>query len=163
MRKLFLGPVLFLYLSAALFAQSTALTGTVTDPTGAVIPNVSITIVNTETGVQRQTVSDTQGRYTMDQVMPGNYKLTAKSPGFADVSINNLKLLVNQPATLPVVFEKLGTTSETVSVEAGAAQVNTVDATLGNAISTQQITQLPSFARNVAALLQFEPGVTQNG
>jgi len=163
MRKLFLGPVLFLYLSAALFAQSTALTGTVTDPTGAVIPNVSITIVNTETGVQRQTVSDTQGRYTMDQVMPGNYKLTAKSPGFADVSINNLKLLVNQPATLPVVFEKLGTTSETVSVEAGAAQVNTVDATLGNAIRTQQITQLPSFARNVAALLQFEPGVTQNG
>jgi len=154
---------LALLLGSALLAQNSSLNGVVSDPTGAVIPNVAITLTNQDTGVQRAATSDGQGRYTFDSVLPGTYRITAKSPGFADAVINNIELLVNQPATVGVKFEKVGATSETVSVEASTTQVNTVDATLGNAIESHQIVELPSFARNVAALLTFQPGVNQAG
>ena len=150
-------------LTAGLFGQTASLSGTVSDPSGAVIPSAVVTVVNTETGLQREDKSDSQGRYTMDALPPGTYKLTAKAAGFADATVNSVRLFVNQPATVAVVFEKLGSTSTTVAVEAYAAQLNTQDASLGNAIVQQTIVELPSFARNVANLLQFQPGVTNFG
>src|SRR5260370_11534964 len=114
---------LSLFVVTGLFAQQTQLNGTVSDPTGAVIPNATITIVNVKTGAQREATADSQGRYTMAQLTPGTYKLTAKASGFADVIVNNVELLVNQPSSVPIVFEKLGSTTTTISVEAGAVQV----------------------------------------
>jgi len=163
MRTLFGALALSFLLAAGLLGQVTSLTGTVTDPSGAVIPNAAITIVNTQTGAQRSTTSDNQGRYTLDQLTPGSYKLTAKATGFTDVEISSIELLVNQPATVPISFAKVGTTSTVVSVEAAAALVNTSDASLGNAISTQAIVEMPMYARNVAGLLAFQPGVTSFG
>ena len=160
MRKLLVVFALSLFAAIGLFGQQTQLNGTVTDPTGAVIPNASITIANTETGAQRETASDNQGRYTMAQVTPGTYRLTAKAAGFADVVVNRLELLVNQPATVPIVFERVGPTTTTVTVEAAAQQVNTTDASLGNAIGATAITELPFFARNITNLLAAQPGVT---
>ncbi len=154
---------LSLLLAAGLFAQTTALNGTVTDPTGAVIPNAAITLVNTETGAQREAVSDPQGHYNVPQLAPGTYKLTAKVSGFSDAVINNIHLLVNEPATLPVVFEKVGSTETTVSVEAAATTINTVDASLGNVVTGHEIVELPSVARNVTQFLAFQPGVTLFG
>src|SRR6185369_11860001 len=107
MRKLLGVCSLALFVATGLFAQQTQLGGTVADPTGAVVPAASITIVNTETGSQRTTVSDGSGRYLMVQITPGPYKLTAKAPGFTDVVVNDLRLLVNQPATLDITFEKV--------------------------------------------------------
>ena len=143
-----------------LFAQTTSLTGTVSDPSGAVIPNATITIVDLATGTQRTVDADNQGRYTMQLVPPGTYKLTAKAPGFTDVVIEKVELLVSQPATVPITFAKLGTTTTTVQVEAAAAQVNTTDASLGNAINNNAIMEVPMFARNVTGLLAMQPGVT---
>src|SRR4051794_10235280 len=150
-------------LSMNLFGQTASLGGTVSDPTGAVIPNAVVTVVNTETGLQGEDKSDSAGRFTMEQLPPGTYKLTAKAAGFADMTVNNVRLFVNQPASVSVVFEKLGSTSTTVAVEAFAAQINAQDASIGNAIVQQTIVELPSFARNVANLLQFQPGVTSFG
>ena len=150
-------------LAVSLFGQTTSITGTVADPSGAVIPNASVTITNTATGAQRTTVADSQGRYTISQVTPGTYRLVAKASGFADAAIANLELLVNQPATVPITFEKVGSTMQTVEVEAAAEQVNTTDASIGNAISSQAIIEMPMFARNVAGLLAFQPGVTSFG
>lgn len=152
-----------LFAAAGLFAQTTSLTGTVTDPTGAVIPSASITIVNAQTGAQREVMSDNQGRYTIQQITPGTYQLTAKATGFADEVINNVELLVNQPATIPITFEKVRATATSVQVEAAAVQVNTTDASLGNAINNQAIIEMPMYARNVAGLLAFQPGVTSFG
>jgi hypothetical protein len=163
MQKLFWVLGVSLLVSTALFGQTTSLTGTVTDPSGAVIPSATISIANVQTGAQRDVTSDNQGRYTIPQLTPGTYKVTAKAPGFSDVIINNLELLVNQPATVPIVFEKVGTTTTTVTVEAATAQVNTTDASLGNAISTQAIIEMPMYARSVAGLLAFQPGVTSFG
>jgi len=151
---------LFLLSSATLLAQTTSVTGTVTDPSASVVPSASITLASVDTGAQRVTASDSQGRYTITQVPPGKYKITAKAAGFAEAVINDVELLVNQPATIDVKFEKLGSTTETVQVEATAVAVNTTDASLGNAINNNVVIQMPSFARNVVGLLAFQPGVT---
>ena len=150
-------------LSCSLYAQNSAMNGTVSDPSGSVVPNASLTLVNTQTGTQRSVLSDSQGRYTFDAVMPGIYRLQVKAAGFAEIELEKIEVLVNQPITIPVKFEKVGSTSETISVEAGTVLVNTVDATLGNAISSSQIIEMPSFARNVATLLTFQPGVNSSG
>jgi hypothetical protein len=150
----------FFILAMSLFAQTTSLNGTVTDPTGASIPNAAITIADVQTGNQRATTSDSQGRYTMPQLTPGTYKLTAKAAGFADVVINEVELQVNEPATVALVFQKLGATSTTITVESAATQVNTTDASLGNVISNQAIVELPMYARNIVGLLAAQPGVT---
>ncbi len=149
-----------LFLGTALFGQTSSLTGTVTDPSGAVIPNATISIVETQTGAQREGKADSQGRYTLQQLTPGTYKLTAKATGFSDVVMNNVELQVNQPATVNITFEKVGATTTTVQVEAQAIQVNTTDASLGNVITTQQIVELPMYARNIIGLLASQPGVT---
>jgi hypothetical protein len=163
MLKSFCWLATFLCFSALLFGQTTSLTGTVADPSGAVIPGAAISIVNIETGTPRDAVSDAQGRYTMAQVTPGTYKLSAKAAGFADVVIDKVELLVNQPATRAITFEKVGSTITTIEVAGAAAQVNTTDASLGNAVSGSAIVELPFFARNVVNLLQFQPGVTSTG
>jgi hypothetical protein len=163
MQKLLWALPLALLIATAAFGQTTSLTGTVTDPSGAVVPSANITIENTTTGAQRDAKSDAQGRYSLQQLTPGTYRLTAKASGFSDVIINTVELLVNQPSTVDIVFAKVGTTTQTVTVEAAAVQVNTTDASLGNAINTQAIIEMPMFARNVAGLLAFQPGVTSFG
>jgi len=84
----------------SLFGQAhTALSGTVNDPSMAVVPGARIILTNTLTGAQRQETSDSAGRYSFQQVPPGKYKVPASAEGFADVLINDLELLVNSPAT----------------------------------------------------------------
>jgi hypothetical protein len=148
-----------LFLAGIALGQTTTLTGTVTDPTGAVVAGAKISIVSSENGTQRETVSDKDGGYTFAQVSPGTYALTAKAPGLSDVVINRIPLLVSQPSTVEIKFEKVGATSTAVAVEASAVQVNTTDASMGNAIGTTAIVELPFYARNVANLLQYQPGV----
>jgi hypothetical protein len=164
MRKPALPLVFALLWSALAFSQGlSSLSGTVADPSGAVIPNATITIENSANNVKRDTVSDSQGRYSFAQVQPGTYRLTAKSPGFADVAVNEIRLLVNTPSTLNVTFEKVGAVATTVEVSGTSTLVNTQDASLGNAIGDKPITQLPFEARNVVGLLSLQPGVTYIG
>ncbi|BDC52579.1 hypothetical protein F183_A48940 [Bryobacterales bacterium F-183] len=143
-----------------LLAQTSSVSGTVTDPSGAVIPDATLELDNAATGLHRETKSDSQGRYSFVQVAPGMYKLTAKASGFSDVTVNEVRLLVATPSTLNVVFEKVGQTQTTISVSAEGTQVNTSDASLGNAIGDRPIIQLPLNARNVVGLLAIQPGVT---
>ncbi len=161
MRHLPVVALVFACLTLALFGQAfSSLSGTVTDPSDGIVPGATITIVNNETGAQRKTETDAQGRYNFAQVVPGTYRLTAQATGFGDISIRAVQLLVNSPLTVNVKFEKIGAVAETVMVEAAAQQLNTTDAALGNAVGTQAILELPFFARNVVNLLQLQPGVT---
>ncbi|MCS7025617.1 MAG: carboxypeptidase-like regulatory domain-containing protein [Bryobacteraceae bacterium] len=153
-----------LVFAASLRAQTlTSLTGLVTDPTGAAIPDATITITNTGTNQVREVKSDAAGRYFFPQVIPGEYRLLAKKEGFSDVSIQGIRLLVNTPATVNVAFEKVGQVATTVEVSAEAVQVNTTDATLGNSFGTKPILQLPFEGRNVAKILSLQAGVSWVG
>ena len=164
MRITRLSVLLLILLTPLLFGQAfTSLIGVVTDPSGAVVPGATITIVNTQTGAQRETVSNDAGAYTFSQITPGTWQLTAKKAGFTSVEIKDIQLQVNTPGTLNVKFEKVGGVAETVTVTASAALVNTTDASLGNAIAGSTILQLPSYVRNITNLLLLQPGVTDGG
>ena len=152
------------FASAVLLGQSlTSVSGVVTNPSGGVIPGAAVAVENTSTGAQRNATSDAAGRYAFLQLQPGPYRIHARASGFGDVVINDLQLMVNSPATVNIEFAKIGSVAEAVTVSADAAQVNTTDASLGNAVSTRPIVQLPLFARNVVALLALQPGVTYFG
>jgi hypothetical protein len=164
MRNMFLSALLLVVLTPILFGQATSsLTGVVTDPTGGVVPGATVSIVNPQTGTQRETVSNDAGAYTFSQVPPGTYQLTAKKTGFNAIEIKDVQLPVNTPVTINIKFEKVGGVTETVTVTASAQQVNTTDATLGNAITGLAIIQLPSYLRNITGLLLLQPGVTDGG
>jgi Carboxypeptidase regulatory-like domain len=152
----------FLVVSVSAFAQSTALRGIITDPQGAVIPTAAVTLTNASTGFHRETVTNPQGEYQFLQVVPGTYRLTADKIGFNPITRTDVQLLVNTTATLDLRLE-LGRTAETVNVSAQTSAINTVDASVGNAFSEQQVRELPLETRNVVQLLSLQPGVTTNG
>lgn len=155
---------LALGLAITAFGQSlSSVGGTVKDPSGAVVPVAKIQLVNTATGAQRAEVSDSQGRYRFSQVQPGTYRISAQAPGFSEIIINDLQLLVNTPATVDLAFEKIGTVASAISVQSEVAQINTEDASIGNAVGGKVITELPFESRNVVGLLAIQPGVTYLG
>ena len=155
--------VFFLF-SVSLFGQNlSSVNGLVTDPSGAVIAGASLELRNLSTQAVRRVTSDTEGRYNIPQVQPGKYQLVAKASGFADIQVNNVILEVNVPATINIAFEKVGSVAETISISAESIQVNTTDASIGNVIQHQAIVELPLFARNVAQLLSYQPGVNELG
>jgi hypothetical protein len=140
-----------------------SLSGTVSDSSGAVIAAARIELANTETGAQRETLSDDQGRYSFAQMQPGTYKLTAQAVGFTPEILTGVRLLVNTPANADVQLKVGPAVATSVAVTADATQVNTEDASLGNAIGGQVITQLPFESRNVVGLLAIQPGVVYLG
>ncbi len=142
--------------------SSTSLNGNVTDPSGAAVSGAAVEIVSLDTGAKRTTVTDTVGLYTFSQLAPGKYRLTTKAPGFSVKTIEPLDLLVNTPSTVAVKLD-VGAITETVSVSSDVAQLNTVDASLGNAVNSTAIIELPFEARNPAGLLALQPGVTYFG
>ena len=162
------GPLLCLlfvatFATISAFSQDTAsLRGTVTDPSGAVIPGASVNIKSADTGTVRFTVTDAQGAYSFLQVPPGIYKLVAEKPGFSTMAKGDVQLLVNTPTTLDLSMS-LGSTGEVVNVASEASQVNTSDASVGNPFGETQVRQLPLQTRNVVELLSLQPGVTTDG
>ncbi|MCW5981411.1 MAG: carboxypeptidase regulatory-like domain-containing protein [Bryobacteraceae bacterium] len=138
---------------------TSSLQGTVTDPSGAVVPNATIEIQHVATQATLTTKSNDVGIYRFPQVQPGTYRIIANANGLAQVGIAEVALPVNQPVTINIGFTQVGSVSEVISVEAEGAQINTVDASLGNAVGTRPILQLPFEARNVVSLLSLQPGV----
>ena len=144
-------------------AQATAsLRGTISDPSGAVIPGATVSIKSADNGSIRKSATDPNGEYSFLQVAPGTYKLVAEKPGFATMTKDNINLLVNTPEALDLKMS-LSTTGEIVNVAAEASQVNTTDASVGNPFSETQVRQLPLQTRNVVELLSLQPGVTTDG
>lgn len=150
-------------LALSAFGQGlTQVSGTVTDPSGAAVSGATVEATNLDTNIKRTTKTDDSGIYTLPQLQPGNYRITVSASGFSSATVDNLRLLVNTPATVPVRLE-IGAVTETVSVSAETAQVNTVDATVGNSFGTKPVLQLPFEGRNVVGLLSLQPGVTYAG
>ncbi len=164
MKKLALLLLAIIALAGIALGQGlTSLNGTTRDPSGAVIPGVSVSLVRTDTGAERAAVSDDQGRYSFAQVQPGTYRVVGHAAGFTDVTLEEVRLLVNSPSTVDLSFDKVGAVASTVTVTDTTSQVNTQDASLGNAIGGAVIDELPFEARNVIGLLAIQPGVSYLG
>ncbi len=142
-------------------AQTTSLSGKVVDQGGGVVPGVTVTLTSS-TGAVRTTVSSEVGAYQFLQLPPGTYAIKAELSGFKTASIDRLVLLVDTPFVQDLKLE-VGGITETVTVQATAQTLNTVDATLGTAFEAFRVIQLPLESRNVASLLSLQAGVTESG
>jgi hypothetical protein len=118
---------LFLALSAvSLFAQGNtgAILGTITDPSGAVVPRVKVTVTNTQTNVATNTETDNAGAYAVRFLQAGNYRVAAELPGFKKIDRENIQLDVFRELRVDLALET-GTQADSVTVQAQAALVET--------------------------------------
>jgi outer membrane receptor protein involved in Fe transport len=140
--------------------RSTAsINGTVRDPSGGVIPGAAVTLINTQTTGRQTAITNEAGDYVILNITPGKYQLQAAKEGFTTATQADLSLDVNQTATFDFNLQ-LGSTSQTVKVEATAALVQASTAELGTAITTQSVNDLPLNGRNFTELLSLTPGVS---
>ncbi|NOT60618.1 MAG: hypothetical protein HOP19_10395, partial [Acidobacteria bacterium] len=159
-RSLFLSSLVFslLCVSSAL-AQTTNgnLRGTITDQTGAVMPNASITVKHTETGAVRRAASNGEGLFAVDNLAPGVYELTAEATGFQK-QLRRFTLLTGASVEENISMT-VGASSETVVITSDAAQVNTSDYKVDGVITRDRIENLPLNGRSFLSLASLEPGV----
>src|SRR5690349_12491831 len=142
------------------FAMQTTgrIQGTIKDSTGAVVPEASLTLKNAKTGAERQTKTDEVGRYTFLQVEAGEYQLSVENTGFKKYVQVGIILLLNQVAEVNISLD-IGETSEAVTIEADASQVETNSTQLGNVVNERAVTGLPLSSRDTYQLLQLQAGV----
>jgi Carboxypeptidase regulatory-like domain len=132
--------------------------GTVTDQSGAVVPDVNVTAINVATGVSKTLVSNKDGAFSFLQLPVGDYNVKIEKPGFKTYSANRIHVDVNQVYALNAKIE-LGTVSETITVEANRAQVETSTPQRGDVVDSNQIENLPLIGRDWVNLQQLESGV----
>src|SRR6266852_2765028 len=155
--------LLIMVVSAAAQVQNGQFTGTITDPSGAAIANAKVTAVNPATNLSVAVNTKATGLYTLKELPPGSYKITAEAPGFR--TSTNADVTLNAGTTARVDFRmQLGQTREIVEVTGEAAAVNTEDSKLAGTVTSTQIANLPLNGRNVYDLIQMAPGaVNVNG
>jgi hypothetical protein len=145
------------------FAQQATGTvlGTVTDPQGAVVPGVKITVTNTGTGIAKTATTDKDGAFHVLDLPIGAYIVTAEHPGFAKLNTDAQTLQINQNIRFDLKM-KVGTQQEVVDVSGTAAGVETVNSTLGQSVTSRPIIDLPLNGRDVLQLALLQPGVTES-
>lgn len=156
--------VLVLAVTAALYGQATTgqFSGTVTDASGALIPNAKVTVTNTGTGASRAVTTDQTGTYLAPLLPPGAYNISAEAPGFKKEVQSNVELQVNQAATLNFTLQP-GQVSETIEVTGAAPQLEAQSSSLGTVVNTQLTEELPLNGRNFVQLATLAPGVNGTG
>jgi hypothetical protein len=137
-------------------AQEAALTGTVTDSTGAVLPGVTVTAVHDATGNRFVAVTDERGVYRIP-VRVGAYEITSELAGFTTVTRAGVQLLVGQVATVNLQLSP-STIQEAVTVVAEAPLIDTTTSSLGGNVDPRQVQELPVNGRNWMALALLAPG-----
>jgi Carboxypeptidase regulatory-like domain len=151
-----------LAIAPAAWSQDNAtINGTVTDATGALVPNASISLTNPSTGQVRQAVSNSAGAYRFPNVGVGNYTLAVSAAGFAKYTKTDIVVNVAQSLEEDISLA-VGNQSQTVTVEAQALQVQTETSEVSNLISGQQVSELATNGRNVTGLAALGLGVSNN-
>jgi hypothetical protein len=148
--------------TAWLHAQAVgSITGTVTDPSGGVIPSARVTATRIETGVSQFTVTSGAGTYTIPNLVVGTYNVTAEAAGFKTGTASNITLDVAQQRAVNFKLALSGVTSE-VKVTAAPPLLNTTNGTLGGLVSAEQVQDLPLNGRDITGLVYLQPGVVSN-
>jgi hypothetical protein len=133
--------------------------GTVYDSAGAVMPGISVSITGPQGNYEIKT--DQSGRYELTGLIPGSYKVVVETTGFKKYVADHNQVVVDHTANLDIHLA-LGAVTDTVSVEAGAVQIDTSNTSLNAPISDELYESIP-VARNVAAIFSLAPGVVSGG
>ncbi|WP_158794459.1 TonB-dependent receptor [Granulicella sp. L60] len=161
--KKFLTLMTLLFATAFLgYGQATsvnggAIQGSITDPSGAVVPGATVTIKGTDTGSLKTTTTDSAGFYSVGPLNPGPYTVTISRSGFQQLEVATT---VHTGTATPGSFKlTLGSSTETVEVNAGALQVNTDQIGVAGIVNREQIDSLPVNGRDILDYAQLQPGV----
>ncbi len=150
-----------LLLSQPLHAQnlSGSITGVVHDATGAIVPGVQIVLINQDQGIEaRRTITNEAGIYLFSALPGATYTLTADLPGFKKYTQKDVKLFVNDKLGLPPIVLEVGTTAESVTVEAESVQLQTMSAERAGIVTGRQMVDIALNGRNFTSLLKTVPG-----
>ncbi len=145
--------------------QSTStgtVTGVVTDTSGAVVPDATVNLIDTSTKVSASTVTNDTGRYIFVGVNPGTYDITVTKPSFRTVKIPAQTIKVGTPLTLDIQLE-VGAASQTIEVRAAGTELQTLNATIGNTVTSAALDALPSLNRDISTFVELQPGVSPDG
>lgn len=158
-------PILCLFVLILLPGRLTAqidrgeITGTVEDPSGAVVQNAKIVLTNTQTNVTASTRSTKTGTYVLGDLFPGQYTIEAESPGFEKYIVHNVDVHVQQVLTLDVHLAT-GSDQQSITVTAAAPLLEAESAALGQTISNEMVNNLPLATRDWGSLAQLAAGVS---
>lgn len=137
--------------------------GTVTDSSGAAVPNAKVTVMNQATGVSSQTTTSATGFYTIGQLPPGNYTVTIEANGFQKSETKDVVVLAEQIRGLDLTLT-VGGANQTVTVNGATTPLlQTENATISGTLTQQEIQQLPKFGRDVYELVRLAPGIFGDG
>ena len=151
-----------LLIPALAAAQSTtgSVYGTVTDATGAVIPNAQVQLVNVNTNAVQTGKSNSSGAFVFPVVEPGTYRAVASVQGFSSEQLQHLTVDANQNVNASFTL-RAGAVDTTVEVEAQTTQVDTRESQLADTVDEKRIQELPLGTRNAYALVTLVPGITK--
>src|SRR5258708_24989779 len=139
-------------------AQSTAtVVGTVSDATGASVPNATVTVRNQNTGEERSTATDASGSYVVPSLAVGTYRVEVKSPGMQTVVASNLVLEVGSTIRQDFAL-KVASTSETVEITAAAPVINESPVSVGTVVNQPAVQEVPLDGRHFVDLALLIPG-----
>ncbi len=155
---------LVLLSACAVFGQAVAIgsvSGTVTDQSGSFVPGAAVRMIDTERGTVHSGNTNTEGRYTFNNLPVGSYRLEVQANGFKNYAQTGITLQVAENITQNVALQ-VGALTETVEVQAGASMVETRDSSISAVIQHQQIVDLPLNGRNLTSLLTLSGVATQD-
>ena len=159
------GPTCFcacflIFFAGTAFAQAGrgGISGTVTDPTGAVVPGAKVVLVDHATGARQRTVTNAAGLYSFVSLNPGLYQVTASQAGFANVVRGNVTVTVDQVTGVNFTLS-VGAATETITVTGAGDLVEPTNSTVGSLIPAEAIDRVPLFTRDVFDLIQLSAGV----
>ena len=155
---LLISVLVFSTVAALAQLSAASLNGVVRDATGAVVSRASVTLHNSDTGVERNNFTNDTGTYVFSDINPGRYTLRVTAPSFSTKQVSDFVLAVNQTATIDIALAP-GAQTVVVSVEATAEQLQVSSAELGTVIAGNQVHDLPLNGRNFTQLLSLTPGV----
>src|SRR5579885_2306090 len=138
-----------------------SIAGVVQDPSGAVVPNAKVTLLNTDVGLSLETTTSSSGQYIFSPVRIGHYSVSATSAGFSTTTQQNIEVTVQAHLTVNLQL-KPGAATETVEVTSSAPLLQTQEASVGQVVTQRSINNLPLNGRNFTFLAQLAAGVTQD-
>jgi len=155
---------MFLWVAGICQAQigTSTITGRVTDPTGAIVPGVNVTVVQTGTNFTFQAVTNTEGLYRVQSLQPGLYRLTFESQGFKKAFRENVELRTGDTLAVDVPLS-VGNVSESVEVTGATPLLETETSATGTVMSGNILYDMPLYQRYVNSTLNLVPGMTTGG
>src|SRR5215469_16794769 len=148
---------LFIPSSARAQVAGATVTGNVTDAQGAAVPNAKVTAVNSATNVSTATTANGVGAYTIPNLNPGDYQVSAEASGF-NKAVSKVSLTVGAKQEMNFALQ-VGQVTQTVEVTGAAPQVELASSTISGVVESTQIVELPLNGRDWASLAQLQPGV----